>query len=442
MEEISIKLYSPKGSDVRRFPFNVPTNGAVGSESYKNIYSSLLQKVKQILTNEFNSQLQLAWKDEEGDLVIMNTDDEVKEALRHRKGDIFRIYPRLINDTMESSKQQPESELTTSVADIVIIEKEPISVFIGDDFPMEQETPRKEDKATEEKGKTHGSVICDHCNQQGIRGIRYKCAICADYDLCAPCEGQRVHDEHPMIRIADPSDRSWLPAFMATQGMNNHPFRRHGRCSFMNRGGGHHRGHRADGNRTDDSNQGQQQTEQENATENGGANFLRDVGQAVAAVLNGFGIDVDLDVEHDGQRTKIATPKSAEKKEEKVEEKKLENIAAATPTTTPVEKMDTMANANANDWMILDANEATALDTTAPILPPRRVVVAPNTTMESPASIPIDMSTTSDPRVAAALQYMLSMGFTNEGGWLTQLLEAKNGDITAVLDILHPSNKP
>lgn len=42
------------------------------------------------------------------------------------------------------------------------------------------------------------------------------------------------------------------------------------------------------------------------------------------------------------------------------------------------------------------------------------------------------------PHVNHAVHTMMAMGFSNEGGWLTQLLDSVNGDIPRALDLLTP----
>merc|ERR1711976_1052327 len=72
-----------------------------------------------------------------------------------------------------------------------------------------------------------------------------------------------------------------------------------------------------------------------------------------------------------------------------------------------------------------------------PDLPKTETASAPAVEAEvTPAQV-----THTDPRIQVALQAMTNMGFSNEGGWLTSLLEAENGDIGKVLDILQPVKK-
>ncbi|XP_061691868.1 E3 ubiquitin-protein ligase MIB2 isoform X1 [Syngnathoides biaculeatus] len=43
-------------------------------------------------------------------------------------------------------------------------------------------------------GVRHYNIICDSCKKHGIRGMRWKCKVCFDYDLCTQCYMNNKHD--------------------------------------------------------------------------------------------------------------------------------------------------------------------------------------------------------------------------------------------------------
>lgn len=50
-----------------------------------------------------------------------------------------------------------------------------------------------------------GGITCNKCNVSPIRGIRYKCANCVDFDLCEMCEGANSHiNTHVFLKIRIP----------------------------------------------------------------------------------------------------------------------------------------------------------------------------------------------------------------------------------------------
>ena len=50
---------------------------------------------------------------------------------------------------------------------------------------------------TAHKGPVHQGITCDGCSKV-LRGKRFKCVNCDDYDLCASCEEKGCHVEHNM----------------------------------------------------------------------------------------------------------------------------------------------------------------------------------------------------------------------------------------------------
>ena len=90
-------------------------------------------------------------------------------------------------------------------------------------YRIAEEQARKE-------GYVHRSVTCNSCNTMPIRGIRYRCANCPDFDLCEQCEAMQIHDKTHLfykIRIPAPFFRNpreaqpaWYPGRPVTVNYN------------------------------------------------------------------------------------------------------------------------------------------------------------------------------------------------------------------------------
>ena len=54
----------------------------------------------------------------------------------------------------------------------------------------------------------HFGVKCDQCGQYPIRGCRYKCSVCPNFDFCENCEKKYAKEHnHAFFKINDPSMR-------------------------------------------------------------------------------------------------------------------------------------------------------------------------------------------------------------------------------------------
>jgi len=69
----------------------------------------------------------------------------------------------------------------------------------------QQKEPKKQQKKAEEEDvdapAIHANIICDGCGVTPLRGIRYKCSVCRDYDLCEACEARDVHPQHALLKM-------------------------------------------------------------------------------------------------------------------------------------------------------------------------------------------------------------------------------------------------
>ncbi|KAM9062773.1 sequestosome-1 isoform 4-T4 [Sarcophilus harrisii] len=347
----------------------------------------------------------LSCQDEDRDLIAFSSDEELCMGMCYVKEGLFRIY---IKEKKECKREHR---------------------------PSAQEAP---------SNVVHPNVICDGCNGPVV-GNRFKCTICPDYDLCSSCESKGLHKEHNMVIFQNPitayqpewvSRRRWFQK--VRQGGSIPPFGWMPGWGFVSSQSLNQNVPQAQPCATPCSSRAEQAST--NSQQDPNVTFLHNVGESVAAVLGPLGIDVDIDVEHGGKRTKV-TPSCSQSYSEKNSPQPSDCSSSQSQAQNSEMEMaslsEQMQKVVVKCSMQVDERPSSTQDQTE----------AGNSSGGDDdwthlSSKEVDPSTEADPRLIESLSQMLSMGFSDEGGWLTRLLQAKSFDIGAALDAIQYSKHP
>ncbi|XP_036604567.1 sequestosome-1 isoform X8 [Trichosurus vulpecula] len=402
MEPLTVKAYlmgkEDAAREIRRFTME-PLDGPGRCDQ-------LLRRVAEVFPALRPAGFQAYYRDEDGDLIAFSSDDELSMGMRYIKDNLFRIY---IKEKKECKREHRDHRP-----------------------PCAQEIP---------VDMVHPNVICDGCNGPVV-GSRFKCTICPDYDLCSTCEGKGLHKEHNMIVFQNPFNPH-LPEWMSRrrwfQKMRHGPFPPFG---WMPGWGFpphmHHHPPQAEACGTP-PNPGAEQAST-STQQDPNVTFLQNVGESVAAALSPLGIDVDIDVEHGGKRSKVTPPFSQSNSEDKGSPQPGTSSSSQSQTDPQSAEMEMAALSEQMEKVIVESSMQ--VDESPTAQEQAETGSGGDDDWTHLSSKEVDPSTEADPCLIESLSQMLSMGFSDEGGWLTRLLQTKNYDIGAALDAIQYSKHP
>ncbi|XP_012280423.1 sequestosome-1 [Orussus abietinus] len=163
--------------EVRKF--NV--DGAV-TTSYEYICGRLRVVFPVLRQKDFT----VTWHDSEDDEIVISSDEELQIAFfEMTSAECYKFYIRVQSDSPKTTIQ------TTDTGPAIL----------------------------------HVGIECNGCDGN-VKGFRYKCLECKDFDLCQDCESKGQHAEHCMIRLNTPL--TWKPHYQKKLSRQFQKFVRNG----------------------------------------------------------------------------------------------------------------------------------------------------------------------------------------------------------------------
>ncbi|KAM9376614.1 LOW QUALITY PROTEIN: sequestosome-1 [Pholidichthys leucotaenia] len=394
-------------------------------------FEYMSRKTEDVFGSLKNCTFTLFYRDEDGDLVAFSSDDELMMGLACMKDATFRLFIK--------EKKEHRRDFPVHAFPPFAFGHHPPPPAGGPHGPPPHGGPHHmgPPPRMDAPPAMHPNVTCDGCEGPVI-GTRFKCSVCPDYDLCSACQAKGTHTEHVLLPMWHPMQ--WFPRGKWMRRMR-HCFWNQNQNQSQNQN-----------QTTGEDKAGPSNPEGDNSAppaSQANVEYLKSIGEGVAAMLSPLGIDVDIDVEHEGQRSKVTPPTQGGDME--MEQDGTEDRAS------PGSKVNKDSD---EEWTHLSSKEVDPSTGELQSLqslqshnqePPSGGEPEPQGAQQGPQSGPSGLREAAiyphlpqeaDPRLVESLSQMLSMGFTDEGGWLTRLLQAKNFDIGAALDAIQYAKQP
>ncbi|KAK9962867.1 hypothetical protein ABG768_006106 [Culter alburnus] len=438
-------------------------------------FEYLKRKVIDVFIGLGNAPFQMHYKDEDGDMIAFSSDDELMMGLALVKDDTFRLFIKQRKEHKRDSSPHgfPGFPGFSFAGPHGASHFSPPGPHHMGPPPMGPQgpphmgpPPHHPPPHPHHPPMVHQGVTCDGCDGP-VAGTRFKCTVCPDYDLCSSCQGKGLHKEHPFLPIFHPMANlfEWFPRGKFWRKMRH--------CMWANNQA-QAQAHAQAQNQAQPGPSGDQQNQdasenmrEDGATASSQANmeYLKNIGEGVAAMLSPLGIDVDIDVEHEGKRSKVTPtpPASSGPPSARSDSGSVGLLSRGSgPGSQATEESISEGAKGQKDqgsdeeWTHLSSKEvdpstgelqSLRLEQDGADLPTPLSTVSSTSDTQGPtglreAALYPHLPQDADPRLVESLSQMLSMGFTDEGGWLTRLLHAKNFDIGSALDTIQYSKTP
>jgi len=124
---------------------------------------------------------------------------EIEKVTKPKKPFNRPKFDKLLNDSLENIWKPISADITKKVG-------------LKELGKLQVEYSKRKEQLKENEKKingTHENIVCNHCYKNNIKGKRFICAECNNFNLCQECEKllykQQIHDrKHTLIQVNTP----------------------------------------------------------------------------------------------------------------------------------------------------------------------------------------------------------------------------------------------